>query len=206
MRINRLNEGFENLTKEKARLIGHLIGDGCVYKTKTNYYLRYEVTDLDLLEQFENDLSIVYGTPIKKGVHESGKKKGKFIPFAYTRSKLAFNDLKKYCKFSSTKWFVPRQIFETNKEIKREFLRALFDDEGSVIPPKDLCVRLYSINKTGLQQIQKILEEFEIKSKLREGYGSKRNVYAIVVKEVKQFHNTIGFSCRRKTARIMEFI
>ncbi len=43
MRIKKLKSGFEKLTKEKARLIGHLIGDGCVYKTGSDYNIKYEV-------------------------------------------------------------------------------------------------------------------------------------------------------------------
>lgn len=188
MRINHLKIGFEKLTKEKVRVIAHLIGDGCAYKTKSNYYIRYEVKDEDLLEQFEKDLVATYGLPITRGLNESGKKPGSFIPFVYARSKLALEDLHRYCQYSSTKWIVPQQIIQANSEIKKEFLKALFDDEGSVIPKPDNCVRLYSINLKGLEQIKDLLEEFGIVNRIAPGYGAKRTVFAIVIKDMKSFY------------------
>ena len=96
MRIKNLKKGFEELTKEKARLIAHLIGDGCVYKVKTNYNIKYEVKDKELLQQFEEDIVSVYGLPVIKGFNPSGKT-GELIPLVLLRSKKAFEDLKKYC-------------------------------------------------------------------------------------------------------------
>ena len=182
MRIKKLRMGFEKLTKEKARLIGHLIGDGCVYQHKTDYNIKYEVVDRDLLEQFEKDLSFVYGLKPFFGYNPSGKVK-KSIPYFRLRSKLVFEDLKKYCEFNSDNWMVPSQIIEANEEVRIEFLKALFDDEASVVPQgKSAIIKLYSINLNGLKQIQELLLKFNLQGKIISGYGSKRNVFALILR------------------------
>jgi len=202
MRIKKLKIGFEKLTKEKARLIGHLIGDGCVYQHKTDYNIKYEVIDHDLLNQFEEDLIFVYGLKPEFGYNPSGKTK-KSIPYFRLRSKLAFEDLKNYCDFFSDKWTVPLQILKANDEIKIEFLKALFDDEGSVIPQgKNTEVRLYSINSDGLKQIQELLMQFNLNGKITSGYGSKRNVYALILKNVRLFASKVNFNSIRKKTKL----
>ena len=202
MRIKELKPGFEQLTKEKARLIGHLIGDGCVFQSKTDYNIKYEVTDPELLQQFERDLVSVYGLPPTKGVNPSGKT-GRLIPLIRLRSKRAFEDLKRYCEFGSAVWRVPTEIRVADPAIQTEFLRALFDDEGSVVPQgKYFQVRLYSINRNGLLQIQELLSAFFISSKLVPGYGAKRNVYGLRINERLRFSALIGFSLKRKQQKL----
>ena len=41
-----LREGFKELTAAKARIIAHLIGDGCVYKSNHDYNIKYEMSNL----------------------------------------------------------------------------------------------------------------------------------------------------------------
>ena len=206
MRIKNLKSGFEKLIPAKARLIAHLIGDGCVYRSKTDYNIKYDNTDSELIEQYRNDLRDIYGFITKIEYKQSGKTK-KVTPYVRVRSKRAYDDLKKYCEFRSLGWRVPKNISKATPTIQKEFLSALYDDEGSVVPEgKHGIIRLYSINLKGLEQIQKILEKFKIKSKITAGFGFKRNVYALVVRDIKQFHKTIRFYCTRKQRRLVEFV
>src|SRR3989338_4263772 len=181
MRIKKLKYGFQKLTKEKARIIAHLIGDGCAFISKHDYNMKYEVSDKESLVSFENDMTQVYGLTLMKGSKPSGKT-GKPIPFVRLRSKLAYEDLLKYSSsYFSRDWKIKRKLLNSPREIKREFLKAFFDDEGSVFKQKNKgVVRLYSINLNGLKQIQKMLMEFNITAKICSGYGSKRNVYALL--------------------------
>jgi intein/homing endonuclease len=89
-------------------------------------------------------------------------------------------------------------------KIKREFLKALFDDEGTV--RSKYVVSLYSINKKGLLQIKGMLEELGIRSKLEKGFGFKRNVYALSINGLKLFRDKIGFGLTRKQQRLEEFL
>ena len=94
-------------------------------------------------------------------------------------------------------------ILNSSREIKKEFLRSFFDDEGSVVKQGNHgIIRLYSINLEGLRQIQKMLNEFEINSKIDAGFGLKRNVFAIVIKDLTQFHKKIGFNLKRKQEKL----
>ena len=198
MRIKKLKSGFEKLTKEKARLIAHLIGDGCAFISKHDYNMKYEVSDKESLESFENDMTQVYGLTLMKGSKPSGKT-GKPIPFVRLRSKLAYEDLLKYASYFSRDWKIKRKLLNSSREIKREFLKAFIDDEGSIFKQQNKGIlKLYSINLEGLKQIQKMLLEFNITGKIYSGYGLKRNVYAISIDDLKLFHKEIGFNLKRK--------
>ncbi len=199
MRIKNLQVGYEKLTPAKARILAHLIGDGCVYRSsETNYVIKLEVTDAESLNQFETDLISVYGLKPTRGTNPSGKT-GRLIPFVSLLSKRAYEDLLTYCEFRSSTWYVPSQIFSADLSIKREFLRALFDDEGTVVRDrKQRVVRLYSINLNGLLQIQRILQEFDMESRITPGYGFKRNVFGLIPKDTKRFAEKIGFNLSRK--------
>lgn len=179
MRIKKLKKGFEKLTKAKARIIAHLIGDGAHYQTGHDYVLKYEVRDEESLKQFNDDLIEVYGLKPFWELNTSGKT-GEPIKFVRLRSKLAFEDLLRYATYFSSDWILKSSLLSASKEIRLEFLMAFFDDEGSVV--SSYQIRLYSINRQGLLQIKDMLEEFEVSSELKSGFGSKRNVFALVMK------------------------
>jgi len=202
MKIKIPKKGFKKLTKEKARIIAHLIGDGTVFRSKHDYNIKYEVCDKESLISFENDLKNVYGLQVTHGENPSGKT-GKLIPFVRLRSKIVSEDLMRYATYFSKDWNLKPLLLNSPKVIRKEFLKALFDDEGSVIPyGKNKLIRLYSINLEGLKQIQKILSNFKMQSKLVSGFGLKRNVYALTIKDIKLFHKQVGFNLERKQEKI----
>lgn len=204
MRTKILKKGFEILTSAKARIIAHLIGDGCVYKSNHDYNIKYEVKDLESLKSFEMDMTFVYGLKLTKGFKNSGKT-GKPIPFIRLRSKLAYQDLLKYATYNSKDWEIKGKLASAAKSIKKEFLKALFDDEGSIITKGKGIIKLYSINCKGLIQVQKMLLEYGIKSKISSGYGLKRNVYAILIKDLSDFYRELGFNLKRKQDKLEFF-
>ncbi|MFH0868183.1 MAG: LAGLIDADG family homing endonuclease [Candidatus Woesearchaeota archaeon] len=206
MRIKKLKSGFEKLTKEKSRIIAHLIGDGCAFVSRHDYNMKYEVSDRELLNSFEKDMVEVYGLKLTKGSKPSGKT-GKLIPFVRLRSKLVYEDLLKYSSYFSKDWKINRKLLNSSREIKREFLKAFFDDEGSVYKQGNKGItKLYSINLKGLKQIQKMLLEFGITGKIYSGYGLKRNVYAFLIDDLKLFHKEIGFNLKRKQEKLESLI
>ena len=202
MKIKNLKNGFEKLTIAKARIIAHSIGDGSVYQSNHDYNIKYEVKDIESLNSFEKDMLSTYGLRLTKGFKNSGIT-GKPIPFLRLRSKLVYEDLLQYATYNSKDWSIKNVLLNSSKEIKREFLKAFFDDEGSIVPQgKKGIIKLYSINKEGLQQIQKMLLEFDIDSQLGSGYGAKRNVYALLIKDLDKFDKEVGFNLKRKQDKL----
>ncbi|HIH38883.1 hypothetical protein J4460_02400 [Candidatus Woesearchaeota archaeon] len=202
MRIKKPKDGFENLTKEKARIIAHLIGDGAHYQTKHDYVLKYEVKDQDSLDQFAKDIISVYGLVPSYEQNTSGIT-GKPITFVRLRSKIAYEDLLRYASFFSSDWTIESPLFQAPLAVKKAFLQALFDDEGSV---RGEGVTLYSINKGGLEQIMILLNEFGIICKIRSGFGSRRNVFGLIIKDKHCFRSKIGFGLPRKREKLDAFI
>lgn len=206
MRIKKLKNGSGKLTKEKSRIIAHIIGDGCAYVTKHNYNIKYEVSDTELLESFEKDMVKVYGLKLSHGFKQSGKT-DKLIPFVRLRSKLVYEDLLGYSTYFSRDWRIKKPLLNASKNIKREFIKAFCDDEGSVFKQGKVgIIRIYSINLNGLNQIRSMLNEFNIESKISSGYGLKRNVFAILIKDLSKFNKRIGFNLQRKQKKLNQLI
>tara|TARA_Y100000310_G_C20640448_1_gene793608 strand:+ start:719 stop:1345 length:627 start_codon:yes stop_codon:yes gene_type:complete len=206
MKIKEPKKGYEKITKSKARLVAHLIGDGCVYNHKGDYNIKYEVVDKELLDLFFKDLLEVYGLIPFRGFTPSGKTQ-KLIPYVRLRSRRAYDDLMRFATYFSSDWKIKNTIMNSPLYIKREFLRAIFDDEGSVIPEgKKAIIRLYSINYKGLKQVEKLLNEFEIMCIMRKGFGEKRNVFALTLKDICKFRKHIGFKLLRKNRRLDSFL
>lgn len=211
MRINLIDNQDSRLTLPKTRLIARLKADGSIFvggKRKTNYFLKYESNNPEELERFTNDLKQVYGLEPKFEMHRSGKKPNKFLKQVYIRSKLAFEDMQKYGPFYSKTWRIPKEIKEGPREIKIEFIRIFAEDEGSVIVGKNE-IRIYSINKCGLQEISELLKNFKIKTTIKNGFGEKRNVFAIIIKDIESlllFKKLIGFYSLKKNQKLNELI
>ncbi len=198
MRIHPLKLGHERLTPAKARIIAHLIGDGCACRSGSDYHIKYASNDEALLEQFSKDMCFAYGLRTKRYLERSGKT-GKPLPLVHARSKRAFLDLMQYSSFYSREWIVPADIQQGNPEIRRAFLQAFFDDEGTAFLVKGrLMIRAYSINKPGLIAVQRMLSDCRIETRLRSGFGMRRNVYGIEIIDQERFAARIGFSLKRK--------
>ncbi len=196
MKIKIPTKEFSKLSPEKARIIGHCIGDGAVYKTNTDYVIKYEVKDFFLIKQFHCDLIEVYGLEPHLVLNKSGKT-GHPLISVRLRSKIVYNDLLRYVtSFYSDKWELKEPILNSPKSMKKELLRALYDDEGSII--NNRYVRLYSINLNGLKQLGELIKEFEIKYKFEKGFGAKRNVHSLTIKDIEKFYTKIGFNLPRK--------
>lgn len=149
---------YESILKNKekskilARVVAHLMGDGCV----TDRYFAYYNKDQTLLDNFEKDIISIFGDiHIIRGKVNSGTS----LIQVQNKKLICFlrNLLNDYRSFNL---YIPR--FINNKDLKKELLMALYDDEG--------CVALRIFQKTG-----------EIKRNLDIGSKSKE-----FLKEIKQ--------------------
>jgi len=136
-----------------ARIVGNLMGDGNVSKR----YLRYNNKNTFLLDNFKKHFLFLYPeTHFIYGKVNSG------TSFVQVQNKKIIEFLLNLCgDFRSQNLKFPN--FLTSKEMKVEFIRAIFDDEG--------CVALRTFQKTN-----------EIKRNLE--IASKSKSFLIEIKEI----------------------
>ncbi|MBI2543034.1 MAG: hypothetical protein HYW24_02515 [Candidatus Aenigmarchaeota archaeon] len=208
MRFNKIRDQPAEITPAKARLIARLKADGSTFSYGTNYWLKFDSKNQQILDEFSRDIEEVYGLKTKEEFKRSGKNPSRILKHVYVRSKLAFDDMQKYGPFYSENWRVPVRIKESSREIKIEFLRIFAEDEGSILIG-DREVRIYSINEVGLGQLAELLKEFGIETKMKIGYGLKRNVFGLIIRgkeNLTKFRDTIGFESETKKKKLNDLI
>ncbi len=188
----------------KARIIGYIMGDGSATirkeKTYNHHTICFYPDDTRMLEAFLDAFKKLYGfTPNVKKLQNHYQVRAD--------SKAILTDLFKYGSFRSLEWCIPKKLL-TSKLSKQEWLRAFYDCEGYVGPR---VIAIQSVNKHGLQEIQNLLKEFEIKSQL---YSYKRKqqtwntnylLYITRREERYKFLKNIGFNHFEKQKKLEKF-
>lgn len=178
----------------KSRLCGFLIGDGSVFiKTdkngKKHHSLNFFPDHISIAELFKNTFAELYGRELKiNHLHNH------YV--IQVTHKQACLDLLSITSFGSTKWKLPVKLFTSDKA-KIECLRALFDTDGYVAKR---YIQIQSVNKSGIKDVQKLLDEFGIKSKIYVYERKQKNWNANYLLNIfkiemrKRFFKLIGFN------------
>ncbi len=118
---------------EMARCVARITGDGNLYYR----YIRYSNTCKELLDGFVRDISKEFNHhSFTYGITNTG------TPFVQIHGKALISKFIEFLpSYKSADVYIPKQVLNASGEVKRAYLRALFDDEGSV------CIRVFG--KTG---------------------------------------------------------
>jgi len=134
-------------TDEKlASLFGHILGDGCIKSKEGNIY--YTNKSKDLIDEFKAIIEELFGIEPKTNFNQ----KRRFYEVYPPKTIARFLVLCGFPKGPKTEQIItiPSWIKEGSKEVKASFVRALFDDEGTVINSKRNFVISFGMNKQKL--------------------------------------------------------
>ncbi|MEK6936548.1 MAG: LAGLIDADG family homing endonuclease [Nanoarchaeota archaeon] len=206
--IHKIPEESKLLTKEKAYVLGVLCGDGYirVHKSGYGFLVGLDVCDEDFADEFRNCLQVIYKLTPSKNLR-------KVKPTNYTNtpkprfsinltSKLVVKDLFRYAEsFKTKEWTVPKEILDSNLEIKSAFIRGLFDSEGTISLRKSsgAYLSVCSGNINPLLNVREMLKkDFDIDLKPLYPQKDFIKLKSAKYQDIKNFSDKIGFTIGRK--------
>lgn len=204
-------------SKQMASLVGHVFGDGYIGSKKRQF--EYCNNNSNLLKEVKGDVKAIF----------------ELEPFTERWNRIGYSTivgeiLEKFGAHTAPKIksekSIPDWIKSGPEEFKIAFIRALFDDDGSVLFSQNYNakgVNLYQIREKGLLvqshnlllEIKKMLHEFGIYSgepHLRKFYNSNGKERAISYINITNydsifiFYKKIGLSKGDKLDRLMKII
>ncbi|MBS3105589.1 hypothetical protein J4234_04995 [Candidatus Woesearchaeota archaeon] len=179
-------------SQEVYRILAHIIADGSASKGKTPYYAN---TCKQLREQFKKDLAIFGEMKIyerKPQVTELV-----FFPKVVTDLLASLFDI----QFTYPNR-IPKLIFTASEDLKKNFLQALFDDEGTISAQLALTIHNVRI----MEEIKSLIISLGINvSKVMVYYYSHKTnkvYFQISKKDYELFQKKIGFSHPEKAKKL----
>ncbi len=168
---------------ELYRIAAHLIGDGSAAKRHEPYYCN---SCKELRQQFKKDL-LIFG---KIRTRERNLNPTSAIMLPTVFGSILAHILK--VKFTNpTK--LPNIIWKTNKKNQAEFLKALYDDEGTISPNLYICMK----SKNLMNEVKTLIESFGIESsKLGKKVDSNGNQcwqLKVLKGSYQRFYKKLGF-------------
>ncbi len=189
-----INAKHNKLFKEKARMLGFLMGDGSVSKlkypitTNQHYDISFYPDNLEVAKLFLEDFEKLY---LKK---PTLRKEEKYYIIRVS-SKPAWEDLTKIANFSSLNWEFPQKLKSKKEQV--EWARAMFDCEACV---SKRVIQFQSVSEKGISSIKSLLRSFGIDSKLyhyeRKNKNWNTNHILVISKKENliKYKNLIGFN------------
>lgn len=186
------------ITPALARIHAHICGDGNLFRYKekdsygylgrykpNSYRYRYGVgyTNFNslLIKDFMDDAKSVFNL---KPYYRCN--------YVRVKSKDVWLLLKKLGAGKSREWFISSTIMKSGREIKKNWIKAFFDDEACFNARG--MIRVRSVNRDGLTQVMKMAKEF-VPCHITpvQGYYPDHSVYLNIYKiDAPKYFSKIG--------------
>jgi len=195
----------------ESRIVAHICADGWLtsyieknslqivngrryHQKRRRYQIGYCNTQEELLKEFEEDIRKQFNIkPQKKKIE------------IRTKSKRIFKRISDLGGGNSRGWFISQEVFDSNDNIKIQWIRAFFDDECT-FEDKTGRIRVKSVNKKGLYQIKKLLSDIKIDSNITGPNIDETHYLTIKKKNLRQFNDKIKLKHKKKIKKITKFI
>lgn len=192
---------------EETRIAAHVCGDGWLisyieknslqivhgrkyHRDRKRFEIGYCNTEKILLKQFENDMRKIFNLKARKPKFE--------LRF---RSKRVFERIRELGGGNSKSWFISEKIKNSKKLIKKEWLKAFFDDEAGV-DPVSKRIRIKSMNFKGLLQVKGLLKDLKIESRITGPNVDNSWYLTLSGNNVALFYKKIGFNHQQKKNKL----
>jgi len=162
---------------EEGRVLGWMVGDGHLKEGEERAVLNFYDEDSEISEEFAADVNEVVREPTGTANYEIGvndiNRSDDYRGAQAVEQRIRSARLYEYAEEAGlveTKHQVPDAVMRGNEEMARGFLRALFTADGSAqgTIEKGISVRLSSTEVGLLKDVQKLLLNFGIGSKIYE--------------------------------------
>lgn len=198
---------------EEARMLGLLLSEGYIHK-KLNR-IGFNNKDNKLLDEMKGYMEKYFQTYV--GKNKMTKPEDSWALTIHSKENL-YNWIDKYdLKQYSWNIVVPRVVLQSSLETQKEFLRYLFEGNGSISRKMDkrpnrlptYLITYTSASRTMLEQIQTMLLQFGIYSSIiKDGHKNREHeCYNLSIKgkeNIKAFYEKIGFVSERKQGLLKE--
>jgi len=187
-------------------VLGTLCSDGTkpgVDKSRGKEYRRIKLncTDREYVELFVRAVKEITGKTYAIGYREYVGGYGSLVKEWKTVVKVNrfITYIENLGAFGTYDWRVPKIVLEGNENVKRGFVNAYFDGDGSAYLRKDggITVKFVSSSQNGLLSLQKLFDVFSISSNLRQENGYFY-LYIWKKKDVAKYWEAIGVTLTRK--------
>jgi intein/homing endonuclease len=183
-----------------SRIAGHLVGDGGISR---NMIVHYTNKLKDLTDQFKSDITDAFGEVDIYEYNDDG------ITQVSAPSIVGLILTAFFGRQSKGYKHVPEIVLNSDKFSKILFLRAVFDDEGSVnLSEKEIELQMTS--KPILEKIKELLSEFGIRTgkiSKRKKVENQRRVYRFDItgrRDLEMFNKKIGFDHPEKKQKLQD--
>jgi intein/homing endonuclease len=159
-----------DITKELSEILGLLCAEGshivsyCDYLEKYPEKTRYRKNKKsERIEFYNKDKKLIFHYT------QLLKKEFNLNPKITKHGKINIGNLKVIRKIIAQtrlghlNWRIPTSVISSNKKIKVAFLRGFFDGDGTAIG----CVRMFSTNKEGINQLSLLLLELNFRNTIQ---------------------------------------